>query len=107
MNCWLVSFRYLWAESNRVANLLWVEVVIHNLVDDPRKLCLHESIALCLKACSQKATKGVTDLFCECNNLVLGGVAGDDVHTDRTGQLIPALGDKGKGGGKKSRGAEE
>jgi len=79
MNCWLVSFRYLWAQSNGVANLLWVEVVIHNLVNDPRKLCLHESIALCLKACPQQATKGVADLFCKCNNLVLGGVAGDEV----------------------------
>ena len=60
--------------------------------------------------------------FCECNNLVLRGVAGDevvevgdDVHTDRAGQVIPdqqklgqgdkgdncipAFGDKGKGGG--------
>ena len=60
--------------------------------------------------------------FCECNNLVLSGVAGDevvkvgdDVHTDRAGQVIPdqqklgqgdkgdncipAFGDKCKGGG--------
>ena len=68
--------------------------------------------------------------FCECNNLVLRGVAGDevvevgdDVHTDRAGQVIPdqqklgqgdkgdncipAFGDKGKGGGEESKAAEE
>merc|ERR1719234_2468300 len=114
MNCWLVSFRYLWAQSNRVANLLWIQVVIHNLVNDSRKLRLHESIALRLKTCPQQATQGVADLFCKCNNLVLCGVAGDevvqvgdDVHAERTGQVIPALGDKGKGRGKKGRAAEE
>jgi len=49
----------------------------------------------------------VADLFCECNNLVLSGVAGDevvevgdDVHTDGAGQVIPdqqklGRGDKG------------
>jgi len=43
----------------------------------------------------------VADLLCESNNLVLGGVAGDevvevgdDVHADRAGQVVPALGDK-------------
>merc|ERR1719234_1565980 len=114
MNCWMLSFTYLWAQSDGVANLLWVKVVIHNLVNDSRKLRLHEGIALCLKACPQQATKGVAYLFCKCNNLVLGGVAGDevvkvgdDVHADRASQIIPALGDKGKGGGKKGRGAEE
>merc|ERR1719234_976145 len=114
MNCWMLSFTYLWAQSDGVANLLWVEVVIHNLVNDSRKLRLHQSIALRLQACPQQATKGVADLFCECNNLVLCGVAGDevvkvgdDVHADGASQLIPALGDKGKGGGKKSKGAEE
>merc|ERR1719234_2955818 len=114
MNCWMLSFTYLWAQSDGVANLLWVQVVIHDLVNDSGKLRLHESIALLLQACPQQAAKGVANLFCKCNNLVLGGVAGDevvqvgdDVDADRAGQLIPALGDKGKGRGNKGRGAEE
>merc|ERR1719266_89785 len=114
VNFWVVPFRYSWAQSNGVANLLWVQVVIDDLVNDPRKLRLHESIALRLKGCPQQATKGVAYLFCKCNNLVLGGVAGDevvevgdDVQADRAGQVIPALGDKGKGGGEKGKGAED
>merc|ERR1719234_2431343 len=111
MNCWMLSFTYLWAQSDGVANLLWVQVVIHDLVNDSGKLRLHESIALLLQACPQQTAKGVADLFCKCNNLVLCGVAGDevvqvgdDVDADRTGQLVPALGD-GDGGG--HQGGEE
>merc|ERR1719352_598792 len=93
------------AHADGVADLLGVEVVVDQAVNDGGQLGLHQRVALLLDARPEKAAQGVTQLLEELHDLVLGGVAGDevvqvgdDVDADGTGELVPALGD-GDGGG--------
>merc|ERR1712140_36792 len=88
-----------WAHPDGVAHLLWVEVVVDEAVDDGGQLGLHQRVALLLDGSPEKASEGVAQLLGEGHNLVLSGVAGDevvevgdDVDADRAGQLVPALG---------------
>merc|ERR1719288_432430 len=88
-----------WAHPDGVADLLRVEVVVDEAVDDGGQLGLHQRVALLLDGGPEKASEGVAKLLEEGHNLVLSGVAGDevvevgdDVDADRTGQLVPALG---------------
>ena len=100
------------AHPDGVADLLWVEVVVDQPVDDGRQLGLHQGVALLLDRGPEKASQGVAELLEELHDLVLGGVAGDevvevgdDVDADGAGQLVPALGHglggRHEGGGRK------
>ena len=87
------------------ADLLRVQVVVDQAVDDGGQLGLHQRVALLLQGGPEKAAQGVAELLGELHNLVLCGVAGDevvqvgdDVDADGAGQLVPGLGD-GEGGG--------
>ena len=102
-----------WAHADGVADLLWVEVVVDQPVDDGGQLGLHQGVALLLDAGPEKPAQGVAQLLEELHDLVLGGVAGDevvevgdDVDADGAGQLVPALG-HGLGGGHKGGEEEE
>ena len=93
------------AHPDGVADLLGVEVVVDEAVDDGGELALHQGVALLLQGGAQEAAQGVAQLLEELHDLVLGGVAGDevvevgdDVDADGAGQLVPGLGD-GEGGG--------
>ena len=99
------------AHPDGVADLLGVEVVVDEAVDDGGELALHQGVALLLDAGPEKPAQGVAQLLEELHDLVLGGVAGDevvevgdDVDADGAGELVPALGD-GEGGG--HQGGEE
>merc|ERR1711910_18049 len=88
-----------WAHPDGAADLLRVEVVVDEAVDDGGQLGLHQRVALLLDGSPEKASEGVAKLLEEGHNLVLSGVAGDevvevgdDVDADRAGQLVPALG---------------
>merc|ERR1711971_1405601 len=88
------------AHADGVADLLGVEVVVHQAVNDGRQLGLHQGVALLLDARPEKAAQGVAQLLEELHDLVLCGFAGDevvqvgdDVDADGTGELVPALGD--------------
>merc|ERR1711928_138163 len=89
-----------WAHADGVADLLWVEVVVDQPVDDGGQLGLHQGVALLLDAGPEKSAQGVAQLLEELHDLVLGGVAGDevvevgdDVDADGAGELVPVLGD--------------
>merc|ERR1719489_545275 len=99
------------AHADGGADLLGVEVVVDQAVNDGWQLGLHQGVALLLDARPEKAAQSVAKLLEELHDLVLGGVAGDevvqvgdDVDADGTGELVPALGD-GDGGG--HQGGEE
>ena len=99
------------AHPDGVADLLWVEVVVDEPVDDGWQLGLHQGVALLLDRGPEKASQGVAELLEELHDLVLGGVAGDevvevgdDVDADGAGQLVPAL---GHGLGGRHEGGEE
>merc|ERR1711944_303623 len=64
--------------SNLGANLLWVEVVIDKAVDDGGQLGLYECVASCLKV-GKNCTKRLAQLFNKLDNLLLGGVAGQEL----------------------------
>merc|ERR550517_1153802 len=103
--------KFSWAHADGVADLLGVEVVVDQPVDDGGQLGLHQGVALLLDAGPEKPAQGVAQLLEELHDLVLGGVAGDevvevgdDVDADGAGELVPALGD-GEGGG--HQGGEE
>merc|ERR1712112_605380 len=88
-----------WAHPDGVADLLRVEVVVDEAVDDGGQLGLHQRVALLLDGSPEKASESVAKLLEEGHNLVLSGVAGDevvevgnDVDADRASQLVPALG---------------
>ena len=109
----LVDEKFSWAHPDGVADLLWVEVVVDQPVDDGGQLGLHQGVALLLDRGPEKASQGVAQLLEERNDLVLGGVAGDevvevgdDVDADGAGELVPALG-HGLGGGHKGGEEEE
>merc|ERR1719352_2160304 len=108
---WAHLRKYSRAHADGVADLLGVEVVVDQAVNDGRQLGLHQRVALLLDARPEKAAQGVTKLLEELHDLVLCGVAGDevvqvgdDVDADGAGELVPALGD-GDGGG--HQGGEE
>merc|ERR1711997_857904 len=105
--------KYSWAHPDGVADLLRVEVVVDEAVDDGGQLALHQGVALLLQGGAQKAAQGVAQLLEELHDLVLGGVAGDevvevgdDVDADGAGELVPALG-HGHGGGHEGGEEEE
>merc|ERR1712180_183284 len=76
------------------ADLLGVEVVVDQPVDDGRQLGLHQGLAGPLQAGEQLAIGGA-QLFDIVNNLLLGGVAGDElvqvgdnVHAEAAQELV-------------------
>merc|ERR1719234_460603 len=84
------------AHADGVADLLGVKVVVDQAVNDGWQLGFHQGVALLLDARPEKAAQGVTQLLEELHDLVLCGVAGDevvqvgdDVDADGTGELVP------------------
>merc|ERR1712223_1160925 len=82
------------------ADLLRVQVVVDQAVDDGGQLGLHQRVALLLQGSPEKAAQGVAQLLGELHDLVLCGVAGDevvqvgdDVDAEGAGQLVPGLRD--------------
>ena len=67
------------AHPDGVADLLWVEVVVDEPVDDGWQLGLHQGVALLLDRGPEKASQGVAELLEELHNLILGGVAGEEL----------------------------
>ena len=101
------------AHPDGVADLLGVQIVVDEAVDDGGELALHQGVALLLQGGAQEAAQGVAQLLEELHDLVLGGVAGDevvevgdDVDADGAGELVPALG-HGHGGGHEGGEEEE
>merc|ERR1712083_1218266 len=88
-----------------------IHVVVDEGVNDGGKLGRDDEVAGGFKVWNELA-ESVADLLDGVHNLLLGGVAGDevvqvlhDVHADAAGQLIPGL-DQGRGGEDK-RGEDE
>jgi len=89
----------LWARTKDVsAHLSWVQVVVDQSFDDSGKLARHQQVAGCLESTDDLA-EGMANLLHKVNDLLLCGVAGDevvqvsdDVHADVAGELVASLG---------------
>merc|ERR1711890_71356 len=92
--------------SEDSADLLWIEVVVHEGIDDGRNILLEEGVAHDLdlgivEDCSER----VTNVHGEVKNLLLSGVAGDEVvdvghhiDADTADKLVGSVGDSEGGG---------
>jgi len=89
------------------ANSCWIQIVVHQAINDARQLRLNQEITGGLKS-RYELTKSSAELLHKVNNFLLGFVIrepivqiSDDVNTELAGELVswPGSATKGEGNG--------